>query len=112
MIIREDDLSSEKMTLLLLEHVEEMKRITPAESVHALELEGTRSPDLTFWSAWDGDDLLGCAALKQLDTNKAQESRDATLENEGSLVMKELAPNTQMVSASREKEHKTLLQDI
>ncbi len=35
--------------------------------MHALDLEGLRADNVTFWSAWDGDDLLGCAALKELD---------------------------------------------
>jgi putative acetyltransferase len=26
-----------------------------------------RQPDVSFWSAWEGDELLGCGALKQLD---------------------------------------------
>jgi hypothetical protein len=43
-----------------------MKRITPAESVHALGVGGLRSPEITLWSAWDGDVLLGCGALKVL----------------------------------------------
>src|SRR5947209_12045789 len=40
---------------------------TPAESVHALPIEGLRSPDITFWSVWENCELLGCGALKELD---------------------------------------------
>jgi len=40
---------------------------TPAESVHALPIEGLRSPDITFWSVWEDGELLGCGALKELD---------------------------------------------
>jgi putative acetyltransferase len=32
-----------------------------------LDLSGLRSPDVTFWSVWEGDTLLGCGALKELD---------------------------------------------
>ena len=65
--IREDDLEGKRITSLLREHMENMNEITPPESVHALDLEGLRSPDITFWSAWKGDELLGCGALKALD---------------------------------------------
>lgn len=36
--------------------------------MHALDLDRLRQPDITMWSAWDGDQLLGCGALKQLDS--------------------------------------------
>jgi putative acetyltransferase len=44
-----------------------MYEISPPESVHAMDIERLRSPDITFWSAWDGGELLGCGALKELD---------------------------------------------
>jgi putative acetyltransferase len=44
-----------------------MHSLGPPESVHALDLDGLRKPDVTFWSAWDGSQLLGVGALKELD---------------------------------------------
>lgn len=70
--IREDDLTDPRVARLLREHLEEMHAITPPGSVHALDLEALRSPDVTFWSAWDGDELLGCGALKQLDAQTGE----------------------------------------
>ena len=67
MRIVEDDLSSEKVALLLSEHLEGMVRHSPPESVHALDINGLRAPDITFWTVWDGESLLGCGALKELD---------------------------------------------
>lgn len=67
MLIREDDPNAARVARLLREHLEEMRRITPPESVHALDLDGLRSPDITFWSVWEGDELLGCGALRELD---------------------------------------------
>jgi len=64
--IREDDLTGKKIADFLREHLENMNEITPPESVHALDLEALRSPDITFWTAWEGDELLGCGALKEL----------------------------------------------
>lgn len=72
MQIREDDLTGQEIADLLREHLENMYEITPPESVHALDIEALRSPDITFWSAWEGDELLGCGALKQLDASSGE----------------------------------------
>lgn len=72
MQIREDDLTSKKIADFLREHLENMNEITPPESVHALDLEALRSPDITFCSAWEGDELLGCGALKELDSRSGE----------------------------------------
>ncbi len=65
--IREDDLTGPEIIGLLEEHLAEMASHTPAESVHALDVERLRAPGVTFWSVWSGDDLAGCGALKELD---------------------------------------------
>jgi putative acetyltransferase len=70
--IREDDLSSAAIAGLLREHLDDMYAITPAESVHALDLEDLRAPGITFWSAWADDQLLGCGALKELDARNGE----------------------------------------
>lgn len=70
--IREDDLTGKKIADLLCEHLENMYEITPPESVHALDLEALRSPEITFFSAWEGDELLGCGALKELDSKTGE----------------------------------------
>jgi putative acetyltransferase len=43
-----------------------MNQQSPPESVHALDLDGLRKPQITFWTAWSGSALLGCGALKGL----------------------------------------------
>lgn len=67
MKIRVDDLTDPRIAQLLREHLEDMARHSPPESNHALNLEKLRRPEVTFWSAWEGDELLGCGALKELD---------------------------------------------
>ena len=62
-----DDLTGPEIIALIGEHLRDMHVITPPESIHALGLEKLRQPDITFWTAWDGGELLGCGALKQLD---------------------------------------------
>ena len=65
--IRIDPLTGPEVAALLREHLDDMQRISPPESVHALDLAKLRQADVTFWSAWSGAELLGCAALRELD---------------------------------------------
>ena len=62
-----DDLSRPEIHALLNEHLQNMYELSPPESVHALDLSKLRAPGITFWSAWEGEVLLGCGALKELD---------------------------------------------
>jgi putative acetyltransferase len=66
MHIRVDDLSGAQIRALLAEHLDNMRELSPPESVHALDLTKLRSPEITFWTIWSGDELLGCGALKEL----------------------------------------------
>lgn len=72
MTITQDDLTGPEIQALLRQHLENMHEISPPESIHALDLEGLRHPDITFWSVWDGDTLMGCGALKRLDAQNAE----------------------------------------
>lgn len=65
--IREDDLRGPEIAALLRAHLDQMADQSPPESRHALDLDGLRAADVTFWCAWDGPDLLGCGALKAID---------------------------------------------
>ena len=67
-----DDLSGPEVEALLAAHLTSMHQLTPAGSVHALDLSGLRTPDVTFWSAWVGADLAGCGALKELDSRRGE----------------------------------------
>ncbi len=68
MKIEIDDLSRPAIHELLEEHLRNMHELGPPESVHALDLEKLRQPEITFWSAWEGGNvLLGCGALLELD---------------------------------------------
>ena len=70
--IRTDDLTSPEIAELLADHLREMQQHSPPESVHALGLEKLKRPEVTFWSVWNGDDLVGCGALKELDSTHAE----------------------------------------
>ena len=66
MKIEIDDLSRPAIHALLTEHLQSMYALSPPESVHALDLERLRRPEITYWTAWEGDLLLGCGALKEI----------------------------------------------
>ncbi len=72
MHIRIDDLRGPEIRALLQAHLDSMYEHSPPESVHALDLNALRQPAITFWTAWEGSELLGCGAIKQLDTQHAE----------------------------------------
>ena len=72
MNIKIDDLKGEEIAFLLSEHHQDMLSHSPTESVHALDIQKLKSPDITFWTAWIDDELAGCAALKELDSNHGE----------------------------------------
>ncbi len=67
MDIRIDDLRGPAVIQLLGEHLHSMTLHSPPESIHALDLDGLRQPNITFWSAWQASELVGCGAIKELD---------------------------------------------
>lgn len=67
MKIKVDDLNGPEIRQLLQEHLQSMLLISPRESVHALDIEGLRKPEITFWTVWENGELMGCGALKELD---------------------------------------------
>ncbi|MFF4583318.1 GNAT family N-acetyltransferase [Streptomyces sp. NPDC001373] len=73
MKITVDDLSGPETAAFLAEHVSEMRSITPPESKHALDLEGLRRHDVTFWTVTDDSGtIVGCGALKALEGEHAE----------------------------------------
>ncbi len=68
----EDGLNGERIQALLAEHLDDMRAQSPPESTHALDLDGLRQPGLRFWTAWRGQTLLACGALKRLGADHAE----------------------------------------
>ena len=66
--VRQDDISSSEVHLLIAEHLSGMHSNSPPGHVHALAIESLRAPNVTFWTAWMGGILCGCGALKELDS--------------------------------------------
>jgi len=57
---------------LLDEHLRNMHELSPPESVHALDVSRLKGRDITFWTAREGDALLGCGALKEIDSTHGE----------------------------------------
>ncbi len=72
MEIKVDDLTGSQIQELLREHLRGMHLNSPPESVHALDIEGLRRPEITFWTVWEDGELLGCGALKELDSRHGE----------------------------------------
>jgi putative acetyltransferase len=72
MDIRVDDLTGGAIIGLLREHLHSMTLHSPPESIHALDLDGLRQPEVTFWSMWQDTELMGCGAIKELDSSHGE----------------------------------------
>lgn len=72
MEIRIDDLSGPEIVRFLEDHARDMDSVSPPESNHHLDLERLKKPEITFWTVWDKELLIGCGALKQLDSSHAE----------------------------------------
>lgn len=70
--VRQHALAGSAVTEMLQEHLDEMNELSSPESVHALDEDEWRSSEMTFWSAWEDNELLGCGALKELDPTSGE----------------------------------------
>lgn len=64
--IRQDDLSGEAVQALLRLHLVAMRDNSPPGHSFALDWSGLKQPEVVVWTAWEGETLLGMAALKDL----------------------------------------------
>ncbi|WP_312094685.1 GNAT family N-acetyltransferase [Niallia sp.] len=67
-----DNVTSKEVIALLEDHLHSMTLHSPPESIHALDVEGLRKPEVTFWSVWEDAEVTGCGALKELDTKHGE----------------------------------------
>lgn len=107
MQIRIDALTSPEIAELLNEHLQDMYATSPPESVHALDLEKLRQPEITFWSVWENNQLLGCGALKELDPTHAEiKSMRSASRFRGKGVGKKMLEH--ILQVARERNYSTL----
>ena len=67
-----DPATDARVVAFLQEHLDDMYRISPPESVHALDVTQLRQPGIRFWTAWLDDALVATAAIKRLDGAHAE----------------------------------------
>lgn len=72
MEIRPGDFSDPRVLDLLREHLAGMHANSPPGSVYALDLSGLQQLSVSFFTVWDGDELLGCGAIKQLPNREGE----------------------------------------
>jgi putative acetyltransferase len=69
--IRQDDPTAEYVADLLAHHLGELRSVM-GEHAQALDASGLSAATVTFWTAWQGDVLLGFGALKELDNTHGE----------------------------------------
>ena len=72
MDIRPDALTSAATQALLRLHLEGMHASSPPGEVFALDLSGLTAADVSVWSAWAGETILGIAALRRIDAETGE----------------------------------------
>ncbi|NOU86031.1 GNAT family N-acetyltransferase [Paenibacillus sp. LMG 31460] len=72
MDIKIDDLTGSEVIALIGEHLQNMAALSPPESTHALNLDKLKKPEITFWSGWEQDELAGCGAIKELNSQHGE----------------------------------------
>ena len=70
--IREDDLSGEAVQRLIALHLAGMHNNSPPDHVRALDLSGLTVRQVTVWTVWDGPELAGIGALRDLADGTAE----------------------------------------
>lgn len=71
-VIALGDLADPRVLRLLDDHLADVYATSPPESVHALDVTGLQHPDVTFWALAEGDQVLGCVALRQLGADHGE----------------------------------------
>ena len=70
--IKRDHLTKDEVIELVSSHLQGMNLHSPPESIHALDIESLKQRDITFWSVWEGSQLAGCGAIKELDEHHGE----------------------------------------
>ena len=65
--IRPGGLDDERVIGMLRFHFDTNMAVTPPGSAHVFDVGRLKAPDISFWSAWNGESLLGTGALKRMD---------------------------------------------
>ena len=64
----ENNFDDPEVNELLKKHFIELRSVSPEGSTHVLDIPGLKDPSIKFWSLWEDEKLIGCGALKFLNT--------------------------------------------
>lgn len=97
-----DDPMRPDVSKLLDEHLVDMFATSPAESVHALNHSALAATGISFWTAREDGEVLGCIALKELtpgwgEIKSMRTSPNARRRGVGSLLL------THLIDQSRDR---------
>lgn len=70
--IRRVDPADDRMRPLLEAHLAHSWESTPQTSNHTLDASALMRPDIRVWAVFEGDGVVGCGALKQLEDNTVE----------------------------------------
>lgn len=72
MVIRHGDFTDQRVLDLLLIHLTKARAETAPGSAHALDVSGLQSADISFWTIWEDEELVGFGGLKQLSPHHGE----------------------------------------
>jgi putative acetyltransferase len=72
MRIIEGDFNDPRVIALVRIHLSGSRAQTAPGSAHALDLTALQSPDISFWTIWKDESLLGIGALKRLSPSQGE----------------------------------------
>jgi len=106
MHIVQGGLDDPRVVALLHTHLTRARAETALGSAHALDLSGLRAPEVTFWSAWEGDAVVGVGALKRLSADHGEVKSMHTAEaargrGVGSALLREIMAAARACGMSR-----------
>lgn len=82
MRIIEDDLTGGDIQGLLQLHAEGMLASSPPGSCNFFDLSELQVPEVTVWSIWDGSELAGCGAIREIDPTHGEVKSMRTVESQ------------------------------
>lgn len=99
-------LDDSRVQALLAHHFYTALAETAPGSAHALDLSGLQSPDIRFWSAWQGDHVVGVGALKSLSESHGEIKSMHTEESQrrkgaGSTMLQHIITTARKMGMSR-----------
>jgi putative acetyltransferase len=65
-------LDDERVVTMLKFHFDSNISVTPPGSAHVFDVSRLKQPDISFWTAWQDDTLMGTGALKRMDAENGE----------------------------------------